>query len=208
MGSTLKNFAAGHKLALAKDASDEPLLKPVASAARQPDPAGVRFISSKGKAATAFKRRQILERFAQLKKLHGTITAARMVRRSIPTLWRWKLAFKRHGLAGLQTKLSNCGRRSPFRSVQLTAQAARRLESMVAQHGSRRAAWQVFAGTADCPELIAYEVQHAGRPPAAFAQIGRLTPVQARVFLSSDGCRLFVRLPGRGTVAVQLGRPA
>jgi hypothetical protein len=54
---------------------------------------------------------------------------------------------------------------------------------------------------------VARYVQRYGRAPALLANFARINPVQARVFVSGDGRRVFVKLPARGALLAQLALP-
>lgn len=208
MGSHKNNFAKGTKPGA--DASGErgPLKKSLAGPASHTDPSGSPVSFSKLRAAAvALQRCYILRRFQALQKDHTNTAAAVMLGVSINTLWRWRKAHARRGLAGLMPRTSNCGRRSPFRFIRLTAQAVRELELLHAENSSRQA-WRKFAASAHCPPLVALCVRQMDRPPSLLAGIGRVWPVAARCGISTDGRRLFVKLPARTTITIRLAVPA
>jgi hypothetical protein len=194
MGSHKNNFAKGTKPVTA-DASDEPSINPLAPSARRQDPAGAR-------------RLQTLLRYRRLQKIHGQPVAARKVGASVTTLWRWQNRLNAKGLAGLQPNTSNSGRRSPFKEIRLTAQAVRELELLHVENSSSREAWRKFSFLPVCPPLVEKAVQRSGNVPAALAGIGRVSQVQARVFVSADGRWLFVKLPARAALTTKLSAPA
>ena len=157
----------------------------------------------------AQRRLETLQRFRRLVKNHGAKKAARTVGVSIPTLWRWARALAHHGESGLFPKNYKSGRRSPFSQVRLSPKAIRELELLFVEHRQTRAAWRQFAGNnASCPPLVANYVQRFGRPPAQFTNVIKINEVKARCFISTDGRRLFVKLPAQGTIMARLTIPA
>ena len=157
----------------------------------------------------AQRRHGVLQRFNQLRKTKSAAVAARLVGSSTPSLWRWQKRFAARGLAGLRPRNYKAGRPSPFAGIHLSAQAVREIEMFhVEQPRNHRAAWLKFAGrSAACPPTIATYVQRTGRAPEPFAGLGRIRPVQARAYVSTDGRRLFVKLPSKGTLTAALAVP-
>jgi hypothetical protein len=158
--------------------------------------------------AVGNRRRETLRRFGRLKKHHSAAKAAAIVGASVPTLWRWQKKLTARGIAGLQPKQFKSGRRSPFSKIRLTAKAVRDLESRIVEKNSPRAGWIAFANLSPaCPPLVARQVLRFGRAPARFAAVGRVSPVQARGYVSADGRRLFIKLPCKGVLTAQLAVP-
>ena len=192
-----------------RDESQRGLVKKSAAYSALPeDPPAVPFLSSPANTATVAQRRhETLRRFNRLRKHHSAAKAARIVGSSAPTLWRWQKKFAARGLAGLRPKNFKAGRRSPFAGMRLSARAQSELERLTVEC-SPRAAWLHFAKhSVACPPTVARYVQRTGRAPAQFSGVGRVQPVQARVFVSADGRRIFVKLPARGTLQAQLAVP-
>jgi hypothetical protein len=208
MGSQKNNFAAQRLKADTHRRKVSPLLV-AAHVARRHDPAvGRQFFSDEKRKAIAIQRRETLRRFERLKKKHSATEASRLAGSSVPTLWRWQQLFQSHELAGLLPKTSRCGRHSPFKHVRFTLQAVRELELLLVEHSNPRDAWRQFAKSPGCPPLVVRAVQRLGRAPAPLAGVGRISLVQALCYVSSDGRRLFVKLPVKGVLTAQLAVPA
>ena len=158
--------------------------------------------------AIAAQRRETLRRFDRLKKIHTGAKAARMVGASVNSLWRWQRMFAKRGLAGLRPKYANCGQHSSFKPIRLSAQGLKELELLRVEQNSKDLAWQKFSFSAACPPLVARQVQRTGAAPAAIAHLGRINPVQARVFMSADGRRVLVKLTRKTTLTTRLRVPA
>lgn len=174
----------------------------------QPDPAGAAFsLSSKRHQAIARRRLAILERNEQLRKSHSAPIAARLVKASIPTLWRWQQAYAARGILGLLPQTARCGRRSPFKQIRFSAASIRELELLRVKYGSACAAWRRFAQSPACPPLIARYVQRTGMAPGAIAGIGRINLVPARAFISADNRRLFIKPRLKGVLPAQIALP-
>ena len=204
--STQSDFAAGPTGK--RDESRCGLVnKSAAPSALPADPPAVPFSISKAR-TIAQRRHETLRRFNRLRKTRSAAKAARMVGASIPTLWRWQKKFTGRGLAGLRPRHFKAGRRSPFEKIRLTPKAVRELESLLVQQSSPRAAWQRFANISPaCPPSVASYVQRHGKAPALLANLARIIPVQARVFASIDGRRIFLKLPARGILTAKLAAP-
>jgi hypothetical protein len=207
MGSHKNNFTA--KPTLRGDESQAGLSVFAVHSARRVDPPDALFpFPPKHSKTVAARRHETLRRFNRLRKHHSATKAARIVGSSIPTLWRWQKKFTARGLAGLKPGNFKAGRRSPFARIRLSARARHELELLILEHCSPRAAWRHFARhSAACPPIVARHVQRHGRAPALLANFARINPVQARVFMSADARRLFVKLPARGTATARLTLP-
>lgn len=177
-------------------------------AQRKRSPVALRSFSLERAKVIGRQRSETLLRFARLKKRHRAVKAASIVGASIPTLWRWQKQFEARGAAGLLPKNFNSGKRSPFKPLRLTAKDVRELELLTVEKNSSRAAWLRFANSSPaCPPLAARYVQRTGKAPAQLAGVGRVSLVQARCYASADGCRLFVKLPCKGTLTARLSIP-
>jgi len=145
----------------------------------------------------AKKRKDIVRSFLQLKSLIGSGKAARALRVSEPTLYRWNEAYKANGLSGLIPKFSNSGRRSTAEGVRLTAKAVRELEKLIVAKG-RQTGWQSFLQSRYCPPAVAR--MKLKSLPAPLARMVKLTPLPARctIFATADGKRLFLKVSVRG----------
>jgi hypothetical protein len=207
MGSHKNNFTA--KPTLRGDESQEGLSMFAVHSARRTDPTGALFpFPPKHSKTVAERRHETLRRFNRLRKHHSVTKAARIVGSSVPTLWRWQKKFTARGLAGLQPRNFKAGRRSPFARIRISAKAIRQLELLALEQCSPFAAWRHFANfSPECPPIVAQYVQRAGKPPQRFAALGRIKAVQARVFVSADERRLFVKLPCKGTMTARLPLP-
>lgn len=205
MGAKNKNLEQANR-----SRGDDGLSKCSPLAARQNAPFGARPSFSNSRRKTISQRRfETLRRFSRLTKHHSAKKAAQIVGSSLPTLWRWKKRLATHGQAGLQPRNFKAGRRSPFATIKLTAKAQRELELLLVEQSSPRLAWQHFAQSSpNCPPAVAEYVQRYGRAPALLAAVGRLRPVQANVMTSGDDRRLYVKLPGKGTLTSKLAVPA
>ena len=159
--------------------------------------------------AIAWQRRKTLLRFDRLKARHGNSQAARMVGAGVVTLWRWRQRYNRHGLAGLNDRFGNCGPRSPFSKIRLTAAAVRELEAAIARTGQPRKAWLQLSRRHDVsPRLARHLQQHGGKPPGPLREIGKIVPVAARAWLSADSRRAYISIPAHGTIPAKIFLPA
>ena len=179
-----------------------------ASKSGRSDPAGARPSFYWPRPRTVAERRhETLRRFGRLKKTHTAVKAASIVGASIPTLWRWQKKFAARGLAGL-TPIKPPGPRSPFARIRFTAKAMRELELLFLEKRDLRIVWRQFANCSPaCPPMVADFVQRTGRPPRLLADIGRVSLVQARCYVSEDGRRLFVKLPVHGALMARVAVP-
>ncbi len=184
-------------------------LKVAAIPARQPAPAGERlFIPAQRRLAIAQRRTETLKHFSKLRKRHDALKAAQMVGSSVPTIWRWQKQFKARGVAGLMPRTARCGRRSQFEPICFSKEAVQELELLRIEHASSRTAWRQFANSPICPPLAASAVRSLGMAPNRYADIGRIVPVHARVFASTDGRRFYVKLSGKVILLAQAVVPA
>lgn len=158
--------------------------------------------------AIARQRQAALLRFVQLRKWHNVAESATLVGSSVTTLWHWQNRFAAHGLAGLKPKPAYGGCRSIFSKVRFPVAAAREIERLIVAAGSRRAAWQQFAGSPLCPPSVSRHIIQTGKVPILFDGFARVSQVQARCYISADGRRLLVRLPCRGAITTALAVPA
>ncbi len=177
--------------------------------ARQADPSGAQFLISKARFKTVIERRhETLRRFQRLRKTKSAAAAARIVGSSLPTLWRWQKRLAAKGVSGLAPR-NKPGRPATFARINLSTRALREIELLILELNSPNAAWRQFArSSALCPPAVATYVQRHGKAPTLLAGLGRIAPVQARVFVSSDRRRAFIKLAGKGTLSAQLKVPA
>jgi len=209
MGSNKQHFAAQSTRRLGNDESDG-LLKIAAPTAVPADPPALRSRFSKPARTVALRRHQTLRRFNRLRKRKTATAAARIVRTSLPTLWRWQKRFDAHGIDGLK-KHSPPGRKpatvSPFDKIKLSARALQEIEALMVNCSSR-AAWRQFAANSvECPQALANYIAKHGRPPKEFSSVGRVQHVQGAILVSADGARVFVKIPSRAIVTAKLSPP-
>ena len=139
------------------------------------------------------RRNKMLQQFLQLKPDVGGRKAARAVRTSWVSLWRWQRTFAARGVDGLRPKYHNCGSRSFVAGVSFSAEAIRELERLVMEKGRVRG-WLEFSQGPLCPAAVAQR-GYKGMP-APVARLVKLKPLPARckVFASADGQRLFLKI--------------
>jgi hypothetical protein len=58
------------------------------------------------------------------------------------------------------------------------------------------------------PPLLARLIQRQGGRPNLIGLIGRVHAVAGSIYASADGCRVYVKLPARATLAARLVMPA
>lgn len=147
--------------------------------------------------AIAKLRMKAVQRFLEQKSLIGSRQAARAVGRSPITLWRWQRAFAAHGLAGLEPRFTNSGRRSAVASVHFSAKAIRAMEGFILENGSMQRAWRKFASCRHCPAAVARMGYKS--VPAPLARLVKITPLQqgCKAYVSADGKRLLLKIRGK-----------
>ena len=147
----------------------------------------------------ANQRLEAMRRVKLLQANMSAVKAAAAVGVSIPTLWRWKSAYAKHGLGGLETKLGNCGRRSPISRIKFSKMALRALETLIVESGSRRRAWKQFANHRECPPFVARLIRNKYHMPAFMVRLVRVRQMPGRCYISADGLRLFVKFNPKAT---------
>jgi len=130
-----------------------------------------------------------VKQFLKLKPQMGGRRAARAIGVNFFTIWRWSNGFRQNGLSGLVPKTPNCGRKPMIEGIKISVAWLRRVEAMILQTGSLKAAFRKAAGDADCPAELRRLIHGRKHVPESLARLVRLKPLPARCWLSADGRR-------------------
>jgi hypothetical protein len=106
--------------------------------------------------------------------------AAQLAGTSVPTLWRDTKKFRAQGLAGLEPRLGNCGRKSDLARLAVPKWILCRVEHLALRHGCGVvASWKKFSRTAGCPVVLARRIRKS--IPPSFVEATRLRTVRVRI---------------------------
>jgi transposase len=106
--------------------------------------------------------------------------AAQLVGTSVPTLWRDTKKFRAQGLAGLEPRFANCGRKSELARLRVPKWILCRVEHLALRQGCGVvAAWKKFSRTTDCPVALARRIRKS--IPPSFYEATRLSTVRVRL---------------------------
>lgn len=124
--------------------------------------------------------------------------AAKAVRVSIATLWRWQERFNKDGTAGLTSRTHHCGRSSAAAQLPITPAVIDQVQRLAFALNSPEAAWRKFVEQPNCPAAIARFVRPLKTLPPSLLDLARL---QKTILIEFRGNNFAATVPLRKAAA-------
>jgi len=156
-----------------------PLMRPVQTAAGSSDALPPLSDSLTRSQRIAVERRQkILNLVASLEAQGWTQgRAAKVVKVSVPTLWRWQRR--------IIPRFDKCGGTSVFNQFKISPALIAKVQRLHLAGETNEKAWRAVAGDRACPKDLAAFLRLTPRIPARFIEASRIKKIQATVLIGS-----------------------